>query len=569
MQKQQGFLLVSVITGCLAILALFMIPAERTPHSLLGYSTSRWLLLIWVAAGVLAIAALLYTSRRVPGRMAWLQERLKRSTSGWGYLIALLASALGVLTGLFFVYTYSGLTNKQVIPLFFRLMPVILWISFLCLEALVYLIWFSRREAQPSFREILGGLSQAMWRRRFDLAAVFLLCVAILLVFLPVFQSVAPMPGSDFTAHVRQAQRMAETRINESSYFLYQFMVIAFHMVIPAMDYLAAGVWVVVVFQLILGWTLYAMLRWGLRRAFEGQPALACAISAVVALCLLMITPLNVLTWEAHNLYFGYIGINVYHNPTSVLLKPLALLVYLAAVAVFSAGDESSRMRVRNMLPFWVIGGITLLCTLAKPNFVIAFLPALGIMAMIWLWQRKKIDWLGLVGGIVLPAVGLLAWQYLATYSSDRVLADEAGILFAPFLVYGRESDDLLLKFILSIAFPLAVYMLYYRRARQDWSLNLAWLTFGCGAFFTYFFAESGVRLQDANFAWSGQVTLFVLYAVSATFFIGQAFDRRSTYQIHKKLTPFVICGVIFFIQVVCGILWYSLHLTQPGNVWW
>jgi hypothetical protein len=551
------------------MLALFMIPAEITPHSLLGYSASRWLLLTYVAAGVLAFCALLFILRRVPGRMTWLRERLERGLSGWGYWIAFLASALGVLLGLLFLYTYSGLTNKQVIPLFVRLMPVMLWFSFLCLEALVYLIWFGRGEARLSLRATLGDVLRALWMRRLDLAAVFLLSVAILLVFTPVFRSVAPMPGSDFTAHVRQAQRMEETRVNESSYFLYQFLVIAVHMVFKGVDYLSAGIWVVVAFQIFLGWTLYAVLRWGLRRAFERQPAWACVISAFFAFCLLLITPLNIITWQGHHLYFGYIGINVYHNPTSVLLKPLALLVFLAAVAVFSAGEERAKPNGRSVLPFWIIAGITLLCTLAKPNFVIAFLPALGVMALLWLWRREKIDWPGLVGGIVLPAVGLLAWQYLATYSSNRVIVDEAGIAFAPFLVYGRESNNLLLKFFLSIAFPLVVYLLYYRRARQDWSLNLAWLTFGAGAIFTYFFAESGTRMQDANFAWSGQVTLFILYTVSTAFFLGQVFDRRSTNQVHKKFFPFLFSSAIFVLQLVCGILWYGLHLIQPGNAWW
>ena len=259
------------------------------------------------------------------------------------------------------------------------------------------------------------------------------LALPILIVFAPVYQIVGNSSGSDYSAHIRQAQRMDETGDNESSYFLYQWFVIATHRLFPKTDYLTAGIWVVVVCQVFLGWALYAMLRWSLRRAFERRPAWACALSAAASLCLLLITPLTLFTWNSHNLYFGYIGINVYHNPTSVLLKPLALILFLGTVAVFSMGDNETSPKTHTSIPFWLIGALTICCGLAKPNYIIALLPAVAIFTLFWLRSKKKIDWPGLIGGIGLPAVALLGWQFLATYSSKRVIVGRGRYHLCPF----------------------------------------------------------------------------------------------------------------------------------------
>ena len=51
---------------------------------------------------------------------------------------------------------------------------------------------------------------------------------------------------------------------------------------------------------------------------------------------------------------------------------------------------------------------------LVKPNFIMAFLPALGVLAVLH-WRRADWLWLGL--GFALPAVAVLAWQYAVTYT--------------------------------------------------------------------------------------------------------------------------------------------------------
>lgn len=47
--------------------------------------------------------------------------------------------------------------------------------------------------------------------------------------------------------------------------------------------------------------------------------------AAAVSLALLAAAPMNLSSWPQRNLYLGYIGVNPRHNPTLLLLRPLAL----------------------------------------------------------------------------------------------------------------------------------------------------------------------------------------------------------------------------------------------------
>ena len=52
------------------------------------------------------------------------------------------------------------------------------------------------------------------------------------------------------------------------------------------------------------------------------------ATAALLALGLLVHGTRHFASWSAHNLYHGYVGLAVYHNPTLILLKPLAVQLW-------------------------------------------------------------------------------------------------------------------------------------------------------------------------------------------------------------------------------------------------
>jgi hypothetical protein len=202
----------------------------------------------------------------------------------------------------------------------------------------------------------------------------------------------------------------------------------------------------------------------------------------------------------------------------------------------------------------------TLACALAKPSYVIALAPALVLAAIHARRRGAALHWRLLVYGVLLP-IALVVGLQLTSQGARR------GVVIAPLGVFHEwarllnpdAATDLPLKLVLSILFPLAVYVLCWRQARGTLYLNLAWLTFGFGAAYTYLLAEPGDEMGTGNFTWSGQISVFVLFVASAVFLLGWA--TRATPQRSRGLTAsVVVVGLVFALHLVSGLQWFGLH---------
>jgi hypothetical protein len=297
-----------------------------------------------------------------------------------------------------------------------------------------------------------------------------------------------------------------------------------------------------------LGVTLFVLL-YRLFASFSPRKRLLSAM--LFTLILMLVAPINLLTLNAHNLYFGYIAPHSYHNPTIILLLPLAFGVFLFALRVFNDKPVS--------VP-WVLvcAGIAALSTIAKPNYAICLLPALALCTLYALVRKQPIDWRLLLVGIVIPTVEVIIWQFFY-YRYQGV----GGFAFAPFQVMEAFSPGTLLpKLILSILFPALVLILYFKDATRDLAMRLSWLAFLFGAFYTYFLIDS-VVWAAGNFGWSGEVTLLILFITSTFFVIRQ-------YQSTRQWTPRLgICAAALVLHLVSGSIFYLPHLTSAWNTWY
>ncbi len=228
-------------------------------------------------------------------------------------------------------------------------------------------------------------------------------------------------------------------------------------------------------------------------------------LRAGAAVTLTFVAPIMLLAFQDQLFYYGYIGMANYHNPTIHLLKPVALLSIIFAIRSFS-GERSG---------WGSIGLAALLITFStwvKPNYAMSIIPALGLVAIIRLLQRRKPDWRMLVFGFALPGVVMLFIQWLIAYFYGD--PGEA-IIIAPFVVEGSYSHNLLLKFFLSSLFPLVILFMARKKLLEDSGLLVGWVGFLAGIGQFYFLAEGGNRMFHANFRWSGQIMLFLLFAIA------------------------------------------------------
>lgn len=244
-------------------------------------------------------------------------------------------------------------------------------------------------------------------------------------------------------------------------------------------------------------------------------------------------------------LYMGYVGITTYHSPTMILLRPLALVQFANAVRCFDETHPHGR---------WQVAAGALVCilgTLVKPSLTICLLPALALIVAWRLARKQYVDGMGLLFGIAIPAGLVLAWQFLVTYHG----AQDSSIKFLPFAVMGALSNALALKFLLSILFPLSVLIINFKHASKDIRMVLGWSLFAMGLVYTYFLAETGSRFLDGNFGWSGEIALFLLFAVSTLVWLENPASTRAQKWLLAGLWGLHITfGLIYYLRAAMSL---------------
>jgi len=355
-------------------------------------------------------------------------------------------------------------------------------------------------------------------------------------------------PFQDFRFHNGVAAEMAAGAPLELPHPLYHILTAALAAA-TGFPVPWAGIAVAVLAQAGLGLVAFVDLR----AAAGGRVA----VPAVAALGLTLVAPLFWLTPASREFYFGYLFPNAFHNPTIILLRPLALGLFLACALVL-AGHEPRPGRSAGLAL------LTVACALAKPSYLICLLPALGLA---WLLDGLPRDrrWSALLLGVLVPGALVAAAQAWFTLTTDRM--EPTTIAFAPlevvFLHTRRDVPLLAAKLALSIVFPLVVAASFAREAARDAALRVAWLAFLAGAFYAYGLAETGPRMIHGNFLWSGQAATAVLFAASARFALGRI--RAAGGGGHGARLRLAACAGAFALHVASG-LGYAVRFARTGQ---
>lgn len=282
-------------------------------------------------------------------------------------------------------------------------------------------------------------------------------------------------------------------------------------------------------------------------------------------LCLIVITaiimaPASVLkfNFEDPNFYFTYLHSSPYHNPTFLLARPLVLLTTLLSIKVFD--EERLDLRMNLSITLLLIIG-----TLAKPNYMIAFLPAIVLFAGWHLYQKKHIQWKSLIFGIVIPSILLLLWQFSFTYlfetayESTSIVINPMAVFFVHMQMANLNRIDILINLFLAIMFPLSL-MLMYSEARKDKLFIFSWLIFLVAMSQSYLLAETGDKLAHGNFLWGGHFALFILYVVSVI--------TVAKLKLYSQINgQFVILTTSFLAHLLSGIIWIFYNWHDPGFI--
>ncbi len=387
--------------------------------------------------------------------------------------------------------------------------------------------------------------SSRLFRMPFGLALV---SVFALIIFAPVILNMVNA-GSDYSAHLFSAESWVKEGFPDRPrpQFLFHALVILLYRLMPGASIPYAGLLLALIYYIVLTVIIFVLVY----PLFTGFSAFLRLISSLIlTLILMLVGPISIITFSPPNLYFGYVPSHVYHNPTVALLKPFALILFLYACQVFTSVRRSHVTVVLCAL-------VSAFGTMAKPSYAIVIIPALGLLAIFNWWRGKPVNWLLLTAGIALPIAIVLIWQN--RYYHD---ANMGSFIFAPLQVMAYYSpDNLLLKLLLSIAFPLAVLILYYRQAVNEVSMQIGWLGLLVGLSYTYLLAEAN-DWTDGNFWWSGQIAVFILFVTSTLFLIRQ----NKSLLAQKRFTPaFIFCNLLLLLHLVGGV---ALYISSLGSNW-
>lgn len=389
--------------------------------------------------------------------------------------------------------------------------------------------------------------------------AVFFGAVTWALIFVP------NAPISEYGNHIGFAIRMAEEGRIVIPHFLFQILTIIHHDLLGVfqvsnhqitvstvpMDFRWGLAGFVVMIEVYVGIAL--VLAYWLRQQFYLQNSRPFDNAAYfVAFGLSISAPLFIIALYDNYFYLGYITPStIYIIPTQILLKLPSLGLFLLAPMLYNNGTTKKSM--------FFLAALAVLSGLAKPSWLLVMLPALGVVTLVHIMVRRYINWRA-TAMVVLPSIAVLAWQFFFKFvDSTSPIYRSQIIITAPFEVWRHYSDFVFVKIILSVAFPLYVTIVFWRKAFSDFYVKYAWLLFLIGLIYTGFFGESGPFLYAGNFIWCGQIACFMLFVATAAFFFGKIFlplERRSV--------QVWVGSSLFLAHVVSGLIYYYRSFKIP-----
>lgn len=239
-------------------------------------------------------------------------------------------------------------------------------------------------------------------------------------------------------------------------------------------------------------------------------------------------------------LYLGNWTPNPWHNPTYIFSRVFAILLFVYSLRII----EKQQFSFSNLIKISFLGILTMW---AKPSFLLSFIPAIGLLTFIQ-FTLKKIALRDLVKLFIafVPSLLVLFFINKSVYTSE--LQNSNQVVVNAGIVWGEFSKDIFRSFLLGMMFPLYVVII---RLRQLTSIMLIALINWIFAFLIfYFLAESGNRMEHANFAWTYMFGMFFMFFAS----IETMFFKRTNSNIIE-----LIVGILLFVaHVWSGIIYFS-----------
>lgn len=252
---------------------------------------------------------------------------------------------------------------------------------------------------------------------------------------------------------------------------------------------------------------------------------------------------------------YRYLGVqsgNIYHNSTYTGMKMLGMLVlflYMTCQEIYEQGLGPVR--------WFSFAASLILVNMVKPNFFVAFAPAMGMVLLYDLIRKKGTTLLPIIrfGLAVIPSVVVLFYSYMMLFPGG-----DSHIIIDPGYCFFLRTRTPLMAILQTLAFPLWILAFHWKDLKDNRKYGFSWL-FLLISFLEYFFlAESGVRKNDGNLSWGYCFGIYVIFAASAAVFCRDLKERK------KPLVYYVVASALFLGHMV---FWFQyFHILFIGKIY-
>ena len=344
---------------------------------------------------------------------------------------------------------------------------------------------------------------------------------------------------SDLLAHINNSKLFGMGRLHSAhtlfyamSHYVHQFLNVSVG---------AAAVTTLMMLQFTIAAIFYALLYHNLRAYYSAGTI------AVLTLMLCLVSSVYV-PYLSQHFYAGQGTPNVWHNPTSLAAKPFSFLALILCPLLL----ETRKIKVAALLIF-VMGFLLCLTSLTKPNFVMAFVPALPVYCL--LFHRKQVSPWVYSFLVCCPLLLILFYQYMQQYVDNA----QTGSVMFRFGSNWEFTPGFLLRILLLPLFPL-VTLVMYPKILSNRLFSLSLIAFGIAVIQSCTLAESGNRFAHGNFSWGKLIIAPMLFVVS----LEELMRNVKIYGDKKNRCKQGVIASVFLMHLGSGIL-YIKSLLYTG----
>jgi len=387
------------------------------------------------------------------------------------------------------------------------------------------------------------------FKLEFDAIAIFFLSIFI-------FTFIVNNVPTDINEHINHAVKINSTATLYPANFLFYFIVNLF----SGFSNYAPLMYAVTVFILSLANMLKYIISKKIIFALNKPLILTVKKNYLIPIglffCFAIPDPLTL--FFIKHLYLGKIVPVVWHNSTTILLFPFAILLFWKQFRIINQLDVANRT---NML---IINMLVILNVIIKPSFIFVYLPVTFLFLFFQkkqeTFKRKLLKLSPILTGFF---VVIVQYYLLFKLQSGSIQKEASGVVISkPFEVLSSWIPVwyIPISLFFSFALPLVTCILHKNILKYRpflYSLSLAILAITISAFVK----ESGPRMLHGNFTWQNVICAYLLFLTTVSYLIPK-FLNNKTKSIKNKilLSLFVIhslSGVLYIFKIIFTLNYY------------